>query len=59
MDIIKMRYSIEPRDRRHVKGYGFLSFAKNIVKDIGSKYSQKLVDIAKKQLKKQQKQLEI
>ena len=23
-----MRYSIEPRERRHVKGYGFLSFAK-------------------------------
>ena len=59
MDIIKMRYSIEPRDRRHVKGYGFLSFAKNIVKKISSKYSQKLVDIAKKQFKKQQKQLEI
>ena len=25
-----MRYSIEPRERRHVKGYGFLSFATNI-----------------------------
>ena len=24
---IKMRYSIEPRDRIYVKGYGFLSFA--------------------------------
>ena len=23
-----MRYSIESRDRRHVKGYGFLSFSK-------------------------------
>ena len=43
-----MRYSIEPRDRRYVKGYGFLSFAKNIGKNISSKYSQKLVDIAKK-----------
>ena len=29
---LKMRYSIEPRDRISVKGYGFLSFAKNIVK---------------------------
>ena len=29
-----MRYSIEPRERRYVKGYGFLSFAKNIVKNI-------------------------
>ena len=34
-----MRYSIEPRDRRYVKGYGFLSFAKNIDKNISSKYS--------------------
>ena len=29
---IKMRYSIEPRDRIYVKGYGFLSFAKTWVK---------------------------
>ena len=43
-----MYYSIEPRDRRYVKDYGFLSFAKNIGKDISSKYSQKLVDSAKK-----------
>ena len=27
-----MRYSIEPRDRIYVKGYGFLSFAKKWVK---------------------------
>ena len=25
-----MRYSIEPRDRIYVKGYGFLSFARNM-----------------------------
>ena len=43
-----MRYSIESRDRRYVKGYGFLSFAKNIGKNISNKYSQKLVDSAKK-----------
>ena len=43
-----MQYSIEPRDRRYVKGYGFLSFAKNIGKNISSKYSRKLVDSAKK-----------
>ena len=49
-----MRYSIEPRERRHVKGYGFLSFARNIgthaakaAKNMGNKYSQKLVDTAK------------
>ena len=50
-----MRYSIEPRERRHVKGYGFLSCAKNIgmhtakvAKNMSNKYSQKLVDTAKK-----------
>ena len=42
-----MRYSIEPRDRRSVKGYGFLSFAKNIGKNLCNKYSRKLVDSAK------------
>ena len=25
-----MRYSIEPREKIYVKGYGFLSFARNI-----------------------------
>ena len=43
-----MRYSVEPRARRYVKGYGFLSFAKNIGKNISNKYSQKLADSAKK-----------
>ena len=43
-----MRYSIEPRDKRYVKGYGFLFFAKNIDKYISSKFSQKLVDSVKK-----------
>ena len=43
-----MRYSIEPRDRKYVKGYGFLSFAKNMGKSLSSKYGQKLLDIAKK-----------
>ena len=37
-----MRYSLESRDRRYAKGYGFLSFAKNIGKSISSKFSQKL-----------------
>ena len=39
-----MRYSIEPTERRYVKGYGFLSFARNL----NNKYGQKLVDSAKK-----------
>ena len=43
-----MRYSIEPRDRIYVKGYGFLSFAKNVGKSLSSKYGQKLLDSAKK-----------
>ena len=32
MKNIKMRHSIEPRDRIDVKGFGFLSFTKNIGK---------------------------
>ena len=43
-----MRYSIEPRDRIYVKGYGFLSFAKNIGKNLSNKYSQEIIDTAKK-----------
>ena len=43
-----MRYLIEPRDRIYVKGYGFLSFAKNIGKSLSNKYGQKLLDSAKK-----------
>ena len=48
MNIMKMCYSIEPRDRRYVKGCGFLSFNKNIGKNVSNKYGQKLVDSAKK-----------
>ena len=44
------RYSVQLRDRTFVKGYGFLSFARNMGKNIGknisknlsNKYSQKL-----------------
>ena len=43
-----MRYSIEPRDRIYVKGYGFLSFAKNMGKGLSNKYGQRLLDNAKK-----------
>ena len=43
-----MRYSIEPRDKIYVKGYGFLSFAKNMGKSLSNKYGQKLLDSAKK-----------
>ena len=43
-----MRYSIEPSDRIYVKEYGFLSFAKNMRKNLSNKYGQKLLDGAKK-----------
>ena len=42
-----MCYSIESRERRCVKGYGFFSFAKNSGKNLSNKYGQKLVDSAK------------
>ena len=41
-----MRYSIEPSDRIYVKGYGFLSLAKNMGKSLSNKYGQKLLDTA-------------
>ena len=50
-----MRYSIEPIERRYVKGYGFLSFTRNLgtyttkaTKNLNNKYSQKLADPVKK-----------
>ena len=43
-----MRYSIEQKDIIYVKGYGFLSFGKNMGKSLSNKYSQKRLDKAKK-----------
>ena len=50
-----MRYSVQPRDRTFVKGYGILSFykmmgkiiGKNISKTLNGKQSQKIIDYAK------------
>ena len=39
-----MRYSAEPKFRKFVKGFGFLSFAKKI----GDKYGKNLMDTATK-----------
>ena len=39
-----MRYSTEPKFRKYVKGYGFLSFARTF----GDKYGKKLIDTATK-----------
>ena len=58
-----MCYSIEPRERRFVKGYGFMSFARNF----SDNYSKSLMDANKKFaktagkeiLKETAKQLEI
>ena len=50
-----MRYSVEPRDRIYVKGYGFLSFAKNMGNNLSNKYAQKLFDSVKKLQQMQQK----
>ena len=38
------RYSIEPRARRYIKGYGFLPFARNLF----NKYGKQLLDTATK-----------
>ena len=50
-----MLYSTEPNERRYVKGYGFLSFARSmgthatkVAKNLNNKYGQKLIDSAKK-----------
>ena len=46
-----MRFSVQPRDRIFVTGYGFSSFATNISKNMSTslsgKYSQKLLDHAR------------
>ena len=36
------RYSVQPRDRIFVKGYGFLSFARNIGKNAGENINKNL-----------------
>ena len=46
--LYKIRYSIEPRNTVYVKGYGFLSFAKNMGTHLSNKYSQKIIDTAKR-----------
>ena len=43
-----MTYSIEPKYRIYTKGYGVLSFAKNMGTHLRNNYSQKLLDTAKK-----------
>ena len=66
-----MRYSIEPRNRIYLKGYGFLPFAKNMHKSLSNEYGQKCLNSAKtsttdaiktaskREIQKQQKQVVI
>ena len=49
-----MRYSIEPRFRKYVERYGFLSFARKF----GDKYGKKLMVLQQKQEEIQQKLLQ-
>ena len=48
LTMVKMRYSIEARDRIYVKRYEFLFFAKNIGRNLSNKYGQKIIDTTKK-----------
>ena len=43
-NIVKMRYSTEPRFRKYVKNYGFLLFERKF----GDRYGKKLMDTATK-----------
>ena len=43
-----MCYSIEPRERRYVKGYGFLSFARNFSDKYSKSLMDKGIDVSKK-----------
>ena len=43
-----MRYSIEPRERRFVKGYGFMSFARRFSDKYSKSLMDKGIDVSKK-----------
>ena len=47
-----MKYSLEPRYRRHVQGQGFMSFARNIGNKYGKKIFDKSIDVGKSVKKK-------
>ena len=46
-----MRYSIETRERRFVKGYGFVSFARNFSDKYSKSLMDKGIDVSKNLLK--------
>ena len=43
-----MRYSIEPRERRYVKGYGFMSLPRNFSNKYSKSLMDKGIDVSKK-----------
>ena len=43
-----MRYSIEPRERRYVKAYSFMSFARNFSDKYSKSLMDKGIDVSKK-----------
>ena len=43
-----MRYSIEPRERRYVKGYSFMSSARNFSDKYSKSLMDKGIDVSKK-----------
>ena len=52
-----MRYSLEPRYRRYVKGLGFMSFTRNIGNKYGKKLFDKSIDVGKSMKKKYGKKI--
>ena len=42
-----MCYTIEPRERRYVKGYGFMSFARNFSDEYSKSLMDKGIDVSK------------
>ena len=53
MSRVAKRYSIEPRERRYVKGYGFLSFARATARRVAQPAGRALMDAAKKPVVKE------
>ena len=43
-----MCYSIEPRERRFVKRYGFMPFARNLIDKFSKSLMDKGIDVSKK-----------
>ena len=43
-----MRYLVEPREKRYVKGYGFMSFTRNFSDKYSKSLMDKGIDVSKK-----------